>query len=74
LVKVEPGCKIGNHVHATQLETHEVIAGYGTCINNGATITYTPGTISIIPAALPHEVAAGKDGLYMFAKFMPALC
>ena len=27
LVKVEPGCKIGNHVHATQLETHEVIAG-----------------------------------------------
>ena len=74
LVKVEPGCKIGNHVHATQLETHEVIAGYGTCINNGATITYTPGTISIIPAALPHEVEAGKDGLYMFAKFMPALC
>ena len=74
LVKVEPGCKIGNHVHATQLETHEVIAGCGTCINNGDQIAYTPGTISIIPAAIPHEVAADDNGLYLFAKFMPALC
>jgi quercetin dioxygenase-like cupin family protein len=74
LVKVEPGCKIGNHVHATQLETHEVIAGSGTCINDGAQITYTPGTISIIPAAMPHEVTADDNGLYLFAKFMPALC
>ena len=74
LVKVEPGRKIGNHVHATQLETHEVIAGCGTCINDGAQIDYTSCTISIIHAATPHEVAAGNDGLYLFAKFMPALC
>ena len=30
--------------------------------------------ISIIPAKIPHEVKAGNEGLYLFAKFMPALC
>ena len=73
LVRIDPGCKIGNHIHATQLETHEVIRGFGECINNGETIDYQPGTISIIPAAIPHEVTAGEQGLYLFAKFMPAL-
>ena len=29
LVRIDPGCKIGNHIHATQLETHEVIRGFG---------------------------------------------
>lgn len=73
LVRIDPGCKIGNHIHATQLETHEVISGFGECINNGEKIDYQPGTISIIPAAIPHEVTAGEQGLYLFAKFMPAL-
>ncbi|MDY3795886.1 MAG: hypothetical protein SOZ81_04135 [Agathobacter sp.] len=30
--------------------------------------------ISIIPAKIPHEVKAGNEGLYLFAKFIPALC
>ena len=25
-------------------------------------------------AGVPHEVSAGPEGLYLFAKFMPALC
>lgn len=74
LVKVAPGCKIGNHIHATQLETHEVISGDGICTNDGIENPYAPGTVSIIPAAAPHEVSAGPKGLYLFAKFMPALC
>lgn len=74
LVRIQPEKAIGNHIHETQLETHEVIAGDGICINNGVEIKYKQGVISIMPEKVPHEVRAGKDGLYLFAKFMPALC
>lgn len=73
LVRIAPNKAIGNHIHETQLETHEVIAGRGSCINQGATLVYEPGVISILPMGLPHEVKAGPDGLCIFAKFMPAL-
>ena len=74
LVRIAPNCKIGLHIHETQLETHEVIAGRGVCINDGTELTYEPGVISIMLAKVPHQVNAGKDGLYLFAKFFPALC
>ena len=74
LVRIAPDCSIGNHIHEPQLETHEVIKGSGKCVNAGRTITYEPGTISIMQAGIPHEVSAGSEGLYLFAKFMPALC
>ena len=73
LVRIAPGRAIGSHTHQTQLETHEVIAGTGSCINNGAELAYAPGVISILPMGSPHEVKAGADGLYLFAKFIPAL-
>ena len=72
LVKIAPGKKIGSHIHKEQLETHEVIAGTGICINDGVELKYEPGVISIFQKASPHEVQAGADGLYLFAKFMPA--
>lgn len=74
LVRIAPDCSIGNHIHETQLETHEVIKGGGKCVNAGNTILYEPGTISIMQAGIQHEVIAGTEGLYLFAKFMPALC
>ena len=74
LVRIAPNCSIGEHIHETQLETHEVISGRGECINNGTAIPYDIGTISIMPAGIKHEVNAGEDGLLLFAKFMPALC
>lgn len=74
LVRIAPNKTIQNHTHDPQLETHEVIAGYGKCINNGKELVYEPGVISIMPAKIPHEVHAGSDGLYLFAKFFPALC
>ena len=74
LVRIAPGCCIKDHIHDPQLETHEVIAGYGKCINGGTEIIYEPGVISIMPAKVHHEVLAGENGLYLFAKFMPALC
>lgn len=73
LVRIAPNMKIGSHVHKEQLETHEVIAGKGLCINNGTQINYEPGVISILPMNLPHEVIADESGLYIFAKFFPAL-
>ncbi|MCM1264099.1 MAG: cupin [Butyrivibrio sp.] len=73
LVRIAPNKKIGNHVHKTQLETHEVISGSGVCINAGVEMKYESGVISILPMNMPHEVRAGDEGLYIFAKFMPAL-
>ena len=74
LVRIAPGCVIKDHIHADQIETHEVIEGEGLCINNRDEITYEPGVISLMPAGVPHEVWAGEKGLCMFAKFIPALC
>ena len=74
LVRIAPNKAIGNHIHQTQLETHEVISGAGICVNNGTRLPYEAGVISIFPIGVPHEVIAGEDGLYLFAKFMPALC
>lgn len=74
LVRIAPNKSILNHIHETQLETHEVIDGAGVCVNDGVLLNYEPGVISILPAKVPHEVKAGQDGLCLFAKFMPALC
>ena len=74
LVRIAPNKRIGDHIHETQLETHEVIAGDGICINGGYSQEYAPGAIAILPAKVHHEVQAGSQGLYLFAKFFPALC
>lgn len=74
LVRIAPRKSILDHIHDPQLETHEVIAGKGTCVNNGQEIEYVPGVISVMPVKVHHEVHAGEEGLYLFAKFMPALC
>lgn len=74
LVRIAPGKSIKTHVHEKQVETHEVILGSGICINNGVKLSYTPGSISMFEMGVPHEVKAGTDGLYLFAKFFPALC
>lgn len=74
LVRIASGKSIQNHIHETQLETHEVISGSGVCVNDNSEILYESGTVSIMPAGMPHEINAGKDGLCLFAKFIPALC
>lgn len=74
LVRVASNKKIGNHIHEKQLETHEVIAGDGICVTCGKELIYQSGVISILPMGIPHEVIAGEKGLYIFAKFIPALC
>lgn len=73
LVKVEPFCVLENHTHPNNLEIHEVILGDGICNIAENQSEYTVGTIGVIPANTPHKVVAGKDGLYILAKFSPAL-
>lgn len=74
LVRIAAAQKIGMHVHEAQLETHEVIGGSGTALNDGIHIDYEPGVMSVFPPGIAHEIVAGEKGLFLFAKFFPALC
>ncbi len=53
---------------------YSAIFSAGVCVNNKTELPYEAGIISIFSVGVPHEVIAGEDGLYLFAKFMPALC
>ena len=72
-VRVDPGCSIGVHTHAGQVETHDVLAGEGTCTLAGKDINYRPGIIGIMPADTMHRVDAGAEGLLLLATFSPPL-
>ena len=73
MVKVEPLCSLDTHSHPEQVEIHEVIQGTGECLIAEKQITYSPGTVAVIPQNTPHRVTAGESGLYILAKFTPAL-
>ena len=74
LVRIAPGCEIGEHIHKEQTELHEVMDGSGICINEGVQIRYECGVLSVMREGTPHRVVAGEKGLRLFAKFVPALC
>lgn len=73
LVRVEPNCSLDTHTHDGNLEIHEVISGNGTCYLDSKKSEYTQGTVTIIPAGISHKVVAGEEGLWILAKFTPAL-
>ena len=73
IVKIEPGCVLDTHVHDGKIEIHEVVAGSGKMYLDGREIAYSQGKICIIPANMPHKVVAGKEGMYILAKFTPSL-
>ncbi len=73
LVRIEGGCEIGEHAHPGMWELHEIIEGEGKCILGGKEIPYMAGTVAVIPEDTKHRVMAEKDGLYLLAKFLPAL-
>lgn len=74
LVKVAPGCSLDTHVHADQLELHEVITGHGLCRLVDMELAYEPGKMAVIRKGEEHRVEAGENGLIIMAKFFPALC
>lgn len=73
LVKVEPGCEIKIHNHPGKTEVHEVVDGSGYCMLDDKKLDYHVGTVGFIPADIYHSVRAGSEGLFLFAKFFPAL-
>lgn len=72
-VRIDPGCAIGDHTHAGQVEIHDVIAGNGTCTLEGGVIPYHPGIMGIMPADKVHRIEAGDGGLLLLATFSPPL-
>ena len=72
-VKINPGCEIGIHSHAGKTELHEIISGYGHCIVGKTKFDYRKGIIGFIPADVDHYVIAENEGLFLLAKFFPAL-
>jgi len=72
-VRIDPGCAIGDHAHAGQVETHDVLAGEGTCTLEGMKIAYAPGVLGVMPADRVHRVDAGEKGLLLLATFAPPL-
>jgi Uncharacterized conserved protein, contains double-stranded beta-helix domain len=73
IVKIDPGCILDTHIHDGKIEFHEVAGGSGIMYLDKQEISYSTGRVCLIPANTPHKVVAGKDGLYLFAKFTPAL-
>ncbi len=72
-VWVDPGCSIGDHAHAGQVEIHDVLAGTGSCTLEGVVIPYAPGSMAIMPSDKVHCVDAGDEGLLLLATFSPPL-
>ena len=73
LVKVEPHCVLDTHIHENNLEIHEVIAGSAKAMVGDQAVDYLPGTVGVLPAGVPHQIIAGDEGVYILAKFTPAL-
>lgn len=72
-VRIDPGCAIGDHVHAGMVEIHDVLAGDGTCVRAGERIPYNPGVVGVMPADRVHRIEAGERGMLLLATFSPPL-
>jgi quercetin dioxygenase-like cupin family protein len=72
-VRIDPGCAIGDHAHAGQVEIHDVLAGHGNCTLERTAIPYNAGIIGVMPANQVHRVEAGDKGLLLLATFSPPL-
>jgi quercetin dioxygenase-like cupin family protein len=73
LVKVQAGHEIGDHIHESQWELHEVLEGNGKGILLQQEMNYVPGAFAVIPQGKVHKIIAGNTDMYLFAKFVPAL-
>lgn len=73
LVKINPGCEIGEHAHEAQIELNEVVSGKGTFYLGEKKIESIPGDMLVTPINAAHRVIAGQEGIMLFAIFSPAL-
>lgn len=72
LVRIDPHHSIGLHTHPGSIELHEVIKGSGVCCMEQGEFAYVPGVMAVIGRNEAHEVRAGQEGLFLFAKFITA--
>lgn len=73
LVEIQPDKVLGLHQHEAQWELHEVVCGQGQCRLGDEQIRYGPGVTTVIPQGMEHSIEAGAGGLFLMAKFIPAL-
>ena len=73
LVYIAPNKEISLHTHENNIETHEIIAGNGKLIHSKKTFTYNSGDISLFSKGSEHAILAGENGIWLFAKFFPAI-
>jgi len=73
LVKLDADAEISDHIHEDSWELHEIAGGEGYCILDGKRIPYEPGVVTVLPKKVKHSVQAGENGLFIMAKFIPAL-
>lgn len=73
IVKIQAGCEISEHIHQNNWEIHEVIGGDGSGYLADQKICYKAGSTIVIREGQQHKVMAGKQDLYLLAKFIPAL-
>ena len=73
LVRINPGCRLDDHIHESEWEYHHVIEGEAKGYLDGKEMVYTPGVIAVIPKGVVHKVVAGESGLVILATFLPAL-
>jgi mannose-6-phosphate isomerase-like protein (cupin superfamily) len=73
LLKIKPFCTYDTHVHENNLEIHYVISGDGTCQIADETVSYVVGSVGTIPSNISHKIMAGKNGICILSKYVPAL-
>lgn len=73
LVRVNPGCRLDDHIHANEWEYHHILEGDGIGYLDGREMVYQPGKIAVIPKGATHKVVAGQEGILILATFLPAL-
>lgn len=73
LIKIADGFEIGNHIHESNWELHEVVGGAGLGYMGGREYVYEPGVTVVVPEGVEHKIVADKGDVYILAKFIPAL-
>jgi quercetin dioxygenase-like cupin family protein len=73
LIKIEKGAEVSDHTHDTQWEFNEVLDGDGVFGFGDKKSACKPGDSYVNPPGISHSVAALKEDLYIFAKFIPAM-
>ena len=57
VIKLEPGCSIGYHIHEGDTELFYLLKGTAEYNDNGTLCTVEPGDVMVCPAGTGHGIA-----------------